>query len=220
MSNLISTVTASGPKNVSAADPMPVTLVTGDIEIGAVEFKNGADDTRGTVKAASTLPALTDTALVVTQRDPLPAGTNLLGKVGIDQTTPGTTNGIEGTGTALAPSTHVLTAQRPSVTQVISTALEASHILKASAGQLVGLTVFNSKASAQFILILNSATLTGDGAVTLLYPPIPIAAASILVLDLPSPVVASAGITVCNSSTGSFTKTIGSADCAFYAQVN
>ena len=45
-----------------------------------------------TIKAASTLPALTDTALVTTQRDPLPAGTNLLGKVGIDQTTPGTTN--------------------------------------------------------------------------------------------------------------------------------
>lgn len=34
---------------------------------------------------------------------PLPAGTNLLGKVGIDQTTPGTTNGVQLTaGTALA----------------------------------------------------------------------------------------------------------------------
>ena len=123
-------------------------------------------------------------------------------------------------GTALAPSGAVITAQRPGVTQVISTALEASHVLKASAGQLVQLAVFNSKATSQYILILNSATLTADGAVTLLYPPIPILGASLLVLDLPAPVVASNGITVCNSSTGSFTKTIGSADCAFYAQVN
>ena len=148
------------------------------------------------------------------------AGTNLIGKFGIDQTTPGTTNGVAGTGTALSPSANVLTTQRPAVTQVVSTALEASHVLKASAGQLVELSVFNSKASAQFILILNSATLTADGAVTLLYPPIPIAAVSLVVLDIPAPIVASAGITVCNSSTGSFTKTIGSADCAFYAQVN
>jgi hypothetical protein len=36
----------------------------------------------------------------------------------------------------------------------------------------------------------------------------------------PAPLVASAGIVVCNSSTGSFTKTIGSADCAFFGQVN
>lgn len=123
-------------------------------------------------------------------------------------------------GTAATPNANVITTQRPAVTQVISTVLEASHVLKASAGQLVQLSVFNSKASAQFILILNSATLTADGAVTLLYPPIPIAAATLLVLDFPAPVVASTGIVVCNSSTGSFTKTIGSADCIFYGQIN
>lgn len=123
-------------------------------------------------------------------------------------------------GVALTPSTDVITSQRPAVTQVISTALEASHILKASPGQLVQLSVFNSKASAQFILVLNSTTLTADGAVTLLYPPIPIPAATLIVLDFSAPIVASTGIVVCNSSTGSFTKTIGSADCAFYAQVN
>lgn len=124
------------------------------------------------------------------------------------------------TGTALVPSTSVITAQRPSVTQVVSTALEASHVLKASAGQLVNLAVFNSKASSQFILIINSATVPADGAVTLLYPPISIGAASILVLDFPAPLVASTGISVSNSSTGTFTKTIGSADCVFYAQIN
>lgn len=158
------------------------------------------------------------------------------GTVAIDQTTPGTTNGVvinssalptgastsalqPSLGTSTSPSTNVITTQRPSVTQVISTALEASHVLKASAGQLVELAVFNSKASSQFILLMNSTTVPGDGAVTLLYPPIPIGAASLLVLDLPYPLVASTGISISNSSTGSFTKTLGGADCAFFAQV-
>ncbi len=168
--------TAGGQGNTNVA------LTAGDIEIGAVEIKDGTTDTRAVVGANGVI--------------------------------------VGGSGTALTPSTAALTAQRPAVTQVVSTALEASHVLKASAGQLVQLSVFNSKASAQYILVMNSATLPGDGAVTLLYPPIPIGAASLLVLDLPAPLVASTGITVCNSSTGSFTKTIGSADCAFYAQVN
>jgi hypothetical protein len=44
-----------------------------------VQITDGTRD--GTVKAASTLPALTDTAVVTTQRDPLPAGTNVIGHV-------------------------------------------------------------------------------------------------------------------------------------------
>lgn len=121
-------------------------------------------------------------------------------------------------GTATSPSSDVITTQRPSVTQVVSTSLEASHVLKNSAGQLVQLSVFSQ--TAQFILIMNSTTVPANGAVTLLFPPIPVAASQLLVLDFPAPLVASTGITVCNSSTGTFTKTIGSADCAFYAQVN
>lgn len=161
---------------------------------------------------------------IVTNSNGLPvelvAGTAVIGKFGIDQTTPGTTNGVEGTGTALVPSTHVLTSQRPAVTQVMSTALEASHILKASPGQLVQLAVLNTSVATQYILVMNSATLPADGAVTLLFPPIPVSAGQLKVLDIPAPIVASTGIVVCNSSTGTFTKTIGAADCVFYAQVN
>lgn len=104
-------------------------------------------------------------------------------------------------------------------TTVKSTALEASHVLKSSPGKLVSLHVFNSKASAQYILIMNSATVTADGAVTLLYPPIYVPATSNISLTFPVPLTASTGISVSNSSTGSFTKTIGSADCVFTAQV-
>jgi hypothetical protein len=102
---------------------------------------------------------------------------------------------------------------------VVSTALEASHVLKASAGRLVSLHVYNSKASAQWVLIMNSATVPGDGAVTLLYPPIYIPATSNISLTFPVPLSASTGISVSNSSTGTFTKTIGSADCVYVAQV-
>lgn len=123
-------------------------------------------------------------------------------------------------GTSTAPSASVLTTQRPAVTPVTSTAFEASKVLKASAGQLVQLSVFNSKVSAQFILLINATSLPANGAVALLFPPIPIAAGTLLVLDLPAPLVASTGIVAANSSTGTFSLTVGSADCAFYAQVN
>lgn len=102
----------------------------------------------------------------------------------------------------------------------MSTALEASRIIKAAPGNLLSLTVYNSNPSNQFILLLNATTLTANGAVPLIYPSIPIAANSILVLNLPHPIIASIGIVVCNSSTGGFTKTIGSADCVFHAQYN
>lgn len=103
---------------------------------------------------------------------------------------------------------------------IMSTALETSHVLKSSGGCLVSLTVTNTKASAQWILIMDAATLPADGAVTLIYPPIPISAASLVMLEFPVPLPATKGIVVSNSSTGTFTKTIGSADCVFFAQVN
>lgn len=121
-------------------------------------------------------------------------------------------------GTASTPSAAVQTVQPPAVTEVRSTALEASKIIKASPGQLCSLAVFSN--AAGFILLMNSATLPANGAVSLLYPPIPIAADQIVVLDLPRPLVASTGIVACISSTGSFTKTIGGSTCAFYAQFN
>ncbi len=51
-------------------------LVAGDIEIGAVEIKNGSSDTRATVLAASTAPATTDTSIVVAIN---PIGANIGG---------------------------------------------------------------------------------------------------------------------------------------------
>ena len=116
-------------------------------------------------------------------------------------------------GTAAAPSTNVITTQLPASTTVSSTVYETSHVLKASAGKLMGLIGYNSKATAQFIQVHNSTTVPADtGVPTITFT---VAASSNFSLDLgANGIPFTTGISVSNSSTGA-TKTIGSADCFF-----
>lgn len=94
-----------------------------------------------------------------------------------------------------------------------SSALEASHVIKGSAGTLGQLSVTDT--TAEYILIIDSATLPANGAVTLLYPPIPVGANTVTMINFSIPLQATNGIVVCNSSTGTFTKTIGGSTCIF-----
>lgn len=97
-----------------------------------------------------------------------------------------------------------------------STAYEASHIVSAVPGVCYGLSGYNSKASAQFIQLLDAATLVADTAVPVVI--LTVAASSNFSIDF-SPVGRrfATGILICNSSTGP-AKTIGSADCWFDVQ--
>lgn len=100
---------------------------------------------------------------------------------------------------------------------ISSTAYEKSHVLKETPGYLVSLVGYNSKASAQFIQIFNSATVPANGAVPIYTFTVP--ATSNFSLDIPAAGANfSTGIVVTNSSTGP-TKTIGSDDCWFTAVI-
>jgi len=102
-------------------------------------------------------------------------------------------------------------------TVVSSSALEASHVLKAGAGTLVQIIGYNSKTSAQFIQLFNSATVPADTTVPIAVFTVP--ATSNFSFDTPHTGLPFAtGIAVSNSSTAA-TKTVGSADCFFTAVV-
>lgn len=98
-------------------------------------------------------------------------------------------------------------------TRVSSSALEASHVIKASAGNLYTVTGYNSRTSSQFIQVFNSTTVPADTTVPI-YTFI-VAAQSNFSLDFGLlGENFSTGIAISNSSTVA-TKTIGSADCWF-----
>lgn len=110
---------------------------------------------------------------------------------------------------AWAQSQCVVPAEFAAV-PIVSAAAEGSHILKASPGCLLATYVYNSGAAA-FLMIFNSKTIPADGAVTPVEC-VPVAAASYQFINfapLP-PEWFSAGISAAISTTGCFTKTVGS----------
>ena len=97
-----------------------------------------------------------------------------------------------------------------------STADEASRVVKASAGVLHGFVVRNKKTSSQWIQFHDASSLPADTAVPLFA--LEIGAGQQLAVDAAEGGIPfSTGIVICNSST-EYTKTIGSADCAFVVE--
>lgn len=99
-----------------------------------------------------------------------------------------------------------------------STALEASRVVKASAGRLYKLFVYNNEAQANFIQIHNTASVPAEGVVP--FWAFPIAASSFLPYPVDFDVYGlylSTGITIVNSTTAN-TKTLGGANLLIMAQ--
>ncbi len=93
---------------------------------------------------------LNSAALLTAVTSSIPAGTNIIGKVGIDQTTDITTNGVE-----IAPTA----ATAAGISPIASTVSESSHVLKGSPGNLYGAYATNQTSTAGFLVILNSTTV-------------------------------------------------------------
>lgn len=114
-----------------------------------------------------------DGTLYTNVRDPIAAGTNIIGRVGIDQTTPGTTNlvaaGQNGTWTVQPGNTanttpwlvahYAATAGGCTPVHYLSAATNNSTNVKASAGQLYNnVTVINTTATLYYLKLYDKAT--------------------------------------------------------------
>lgn len=103
-----------------------------------------AGTTAGTI--VFTREPITHAALPNSISASLTAGSNVAGKFGIDQTTPGTTNAVVvGTTTAVGSTSSYFT----------STASTNSTLVKASAAGLYGLEVFNTSATVAYFKLFN-----------------------------------------------------------------
>lgn len=117
---------------------------------------------------------------------------------------------------ALNSTDDAVQAFPPSTAQTsASAAYENDRVIKAGAGTLVSLSVYNSKASAQFIQIHNVTSTPADGVAPIFVVTVPTVANYTINFPL-SGLPCTTGIYVCNSSTGP-TKTLGSDDCYFTA---
>lgn len=99
----IDAFTVAGSVTANAGTNLNTSALALDATLtGRTQKTQITDGTRdGTVKAASTLPALSDTAVVTTQRDPIPAGTNVIGHT-INDT--GSTTAVTGNVTVVQPT--------------------------------------------------------------------------------------------------------------------
>lgn len=215
--------TATGSSSVTANQGTPNTAANGwpvYLEFGGVALPLGQALSAASVPVvlpAAQITTLTPpTSVSVTQataaslnatvvgtgtfpvQSTLQAGSALVGKVGIDQTTPGTTNGV-----TIAPSS----ASTVGIAPIVSASVESNHVFKGSAGNLYSLSVTNGTASG-YLLLFNATTAPADGAVTPLACYGMPSANSTFALSFGSvPAYYSTGITAVFSTTGCFTKT-------------
>ena len=125
----------------------------------------------------------------------LGVGANIAGKFGIDQTTPGTSNGV-----TLVPST----AGGVSNYVLEPTAGDNHAVIKAGAGQVYGIHAFNNSATINYGRLYNASTgFNGCNSATgLLYEfHIPASTSDAgFVVSIPVPIAFSTGISICVTS--------------------
>lgn len=151
-------------KNVNGAT---INVGPGASSTGTQRVTTSTDSTIGTVTTVTSATVIQPTAsnlnatvvgtgtFAVQNTAALPSGASIIGQVGIDQTTPGSTNGV-----VIAPTTAAAAA--PS--SYSSGSAESNHVIKASAGNVYGIYAYSTVAG--LFMVFNSTTVPGDGAVT------------------------------------------------------
>lgn len=152
------TLAAINAKLVTGTDIGDVTINNGS-GAGAVNIQDGGNTITvdGTVSANATLAAETTKVIgtvniAASQTVGLAAGSALVGKVGIDQTTSGTTNAVV-----------TIPATSGGLSIVTGSVGATPTAIKAAAGQLYGYHLFNTTAAVAYVQIFNVA----HGSVTL-----------------------------------------------------
>ncbi|MFA5670654.1 MAG: hypothetical protein WC967_15560 [Balneolaceae bacterium] len=190
VSNLTVSNVELGAGTLAALETVNAT-VSGEVELGATTLSALESTTvNGTVElGVSTLAALENITVEV-------GATSLAALETIELGTT-TINALGGTVAA---------------SEVHSIAYEASHVIKDTAGSLLGFTGYNS-GPTQWIHVYDSATLPADTAVPVVI--LKVAADDNFSWDSGrEPYPFASGIVIANSTTGP-TKTIGAADCWF-----
>lgn len=179
--NLVAATGTSGNLNVNCASGCSgggggaVTIASGAVASGAYSAGSlatgaGVDGwnlTEGTkADAPCTLPATTTACSeVATQKaianavnSPVPAGTNLIGKVGIDQTTAGSTNAVTIVPSTLGGWTKWSTPKNNSNTALLSPVVA---VKSSAAGTFGGYFISNPNATAACMQVFDIATAGG-----------------------------------------------------------
>jgi|SRR5215469_2641361 len=178
---------SGGPSiiNVSATNPLPVNTASGGtgsvnlVQVGGSPIILGANVAAGSLPVALATDqsvSITGTATVsgtvvlgagTAAIGSLTAGTAIIGKVGIDQTTDGTTNAVHltaGTNTAgnFVPTGATTTGN--SITSTIVANNTTATTIKGSAGTVYAIEVFNNSSTIAYLKVYNATTATaGSG---------------------------------------------------------
>jgi hypothetical protein len=204
--NASTNVTQFGGNNVvtgtgAGGNGIPRVTISNDSSLAANQSVNEAQ-VSGTATSVNNGTTDAGTERVTLSSDStgqvkLATGSNIAGKVGIDQTTDVTTNGVEiapTAGSAAAPSNYV------------SGAAESGHAaVKSGAGNLYGLYCYST--AAGLCMVFNSTTVPADGAVTPIEC-VPVSANNFSAFDRTIPDQYATGISIAFSTgTNCFNKT-------------
>jgi hypothetical protein len=162
------TTAQSSPLSLDTTGALRVNVTAGGAGGGAVTVADGADVTQGANADAAATAGSTGTVsaklrLVTSQLgtiatntgSAIPAGSAIIGKVSIDQTTPGTTNAVQ---------TIAGTTGGSSTTGNIAANNTTAVVVKASAGTLYGVQMYGIGSAPAYLKIYNATSATcGSG---------------------------------------------------------